>query len=86
MAIRALLEEESAAATTVFAPNDVKALVAAFEAACQRLKVDDTKSAMAFLIAKTIIQIAKGGERNPARLTEQVIALYRKPTVEPPSS
>ena len=35
MAIRALLEEESTVAPR-FAPNDVKALIAAFEAACER--------------------------------------------------
>jgi hypothetical protein len=36
---------------------------------------------MGFLIAKTIIQIAKEGERNTKRLTDRVIALYRKPMV-----
>jgi hypothetical protein len=41
---------------------------------------------MALLVAKSIIQIAKEGERNPERLTQRVIALYLKPTVEPPSS
>jgi hypothetical protein len=86
MAIHALLKQESAVATTAFRPDDVKALVAAFEDACNRLKVDDPQSAMAFLIARSIIQIGKEGERNPKRLSERVIALYRKPTVEPPTS
>ena len=85
MAVHALLNEQRAVATTVFDPDAVKVLVAAFEDACERRKVHDTKSAMAFLVAKSIIQIAKEGERNPERLTQRVIALYRKPTVEPPS-
>jgi hypothetical protein len=86
MAIQALLNEESAVATTVFDLDDVKVLVAAFEDACNRLKVGNRQSPMALLVAKSIIQIAKEGERNPERLTQRVIALYLKPTVEPPSS
>jgi len=85
MAIHALLKEESAVQTTAFNPDDMKALVAAFEDACNRLKVHDRQSAMAFLIARTIIQIAKEGERNPERLTQRVIALYRNRTVDPRS-
>jgi len=85
MAIHALLEQESAIETMAFDPDDRKALVTAFEDACKRLKVDDTKSAMAFLVARSIVQMAKEGERNRERLTQRVIALYRKPTLEPPS-
>jgi hypothetical protein len=83
MPVRHLLELQEEAA---FGPEDIKAIVAGYEAALKRLKVDDRKSAMALLVAKTTIQIAKEGEHNPERLTEQVIALYRKPAVEPPSS
>ena len=32
---------------------------------------------MAVLVAKTIIQIAKDGERDPKRLSERVIRFYR---------
>jgi hypothetical protein len=32
---------------------------------------------MAVLVAKTIIQIAKDGERDPKRLSERVIRVYR---------
>jgi len=41
------------------------------------LKVDDRKAPMATLVAKTVIQIAKEGERDPERLSERVIRMYR---------
>jgi hypothetical protein len=34
---------------------------------------------MAFLAAKTLIQIAKDGERDPQRLSESVIRMLQKP-------
>ena len=48
-----------------------------YEAVLKRLKVDDRKSAMALLVAKTTIQVAKEGERDPERLCERVIRQYR---------
>jgi hypothetical protein len=83
MPIRHLLELQAEEAA--FDPEDIKGIVAGYEAALKRLKVDDRTSAMALLIARSIIQIAKEGERDQKRLSERVIALYRKPTVEPPS-
>jgi len=62
----------------VFGPEDLAAITAAFEATLKRLKVDDRKAAMAFLIAKTTLQIAKDGERDPERLCERVIRAMRK--------
>jgi hypothetical protein len=58
MPINAVLEEESRTGV-VFAPDDVKAIVTAFEICLERLKVDDRSSAMGFLVARTIIQLAK---------------------------
>ena len=84
MPIHAVLEEESKTGV-VFAPVDVTAIVEAYEIALQRLKVDDRSSAMGFLIARTIIQLAKEGERDPQRLTQRAIALYRNPSVDPRS-
>ena len=69
MPIRGLLDVDSAA----FDPEDITAITAAHEMALKRLGVNDRKSAMAFLIAKTVIQIAKDGERDPKRLGERVI-------------
>src|SRR5262249_25077302 len=61
----------------VFSPEDVSAIIAAYELALSRLKVDDRKAPMATLVAKTVIQIAKEGERDPERLSERVIRMYR---------
>jgi hypothetical protein len=74
MPIRGLLDVQEAA----FDPEDITALTAAHEMALKRLKVTDRKSAMAFLVAKTLIQIAKGGERDPKRLSERVIQVLNR--------
>jgi hypothetical protein len=75
MPIRHLLELQAEAAA--FGPDDIKAIIAGYEAVLKRLKVDDRKSAMALLVAKTTIQVAKEGERDPERLSERVIRRYR---------
>jgi hypothetical protein len=75
MPIRGLLDVEGA----VFDPEDVKAITAAHEITLKRLKVADRKSPMAFLAAKTLIQIAKDGERDPQCLSERVIRMLQEP-------
>jgi hypothetical protein len=57
MPIHALLEQEQAQEEAVFSPEDLTAIIAAYELALTRLKVDDRKAPMATLIAKTVIQI-----------------------------
>jgi hypothetical protein len=74
-----LVEEEQAGA--VFLPEQVTAMISAFEKCLERLKVEDRSSAMGFLVARTIIQLAKEGERDRNRLCESVIRLYR-PTAD----
>jgi hypothetical protein len=73
MPIRGLLDVQEAA----FDPEDITAITAAHEMALKRLGVTDRKSAMAFLIAKTVIEIATGGERDSKRLSERVIQVLR---------
>jgi hypothetical protein len=80
MPIHAVLEEEQRAGA-VFSPEQVAAMIAAFENCLERLKVEDRSSAMGFLIARTIIQLAKEGERDPNRLCESVIRIYRTPPI-----
>jgi hypothetical protein len=53
-----------------FDPEDIEALITAQKMVFKRLNVVDRKSPRAFLVAKTIIQIAKDGERDPERLSE----------------
>jgi hypothetical protein len=73
MPIRGLLDVQEAA----FDPEDITAITAAHEMALKRLGVTDRTSAMAFLIAKTVIEIARGGERDSKRLNERVIQVLR---------
>src|SRR5262245_3571095 len=61
----------------VLSPEDIAAIVAAYEAALERLKVADRNAPMALLVAKTTLEIARDGERDPERLCEGVIQLYR---------
>lgn len=76
MPIHAVLQEERKIGV-VFDPEDVRAIVEAYESALQTLKVPDRGSAMGFLVARTIIRLAKDGERDPRRLSDSVIRLYR---------
>jgi len=58
---------------------DVQEVV--FDPTLKRLQIADRKSAMAFLVAKTVIETAKGGERDPQRLSERVIQVLKKPSL-----
>jgi hypothetical protein len=60
-----------------FDPEDIKALTTAQEIVLKRLNVVDRKSPTAFLVAKTIIQIAKDGERDPDRLSARAIEVLK---------
>jgi hypothetical protein len=75
MPVRGLLDVKGAA----FEPEDITVITAAHEIVLEQLNVTDRKSAMAFLIAKTVIQIAKSGERDPRLLCERVIQALQSP-------
>jgi hypothetical protein len=62
---------------TAFGPEDTAAMTAAFEEVLKRLNVADREAPMATSVAKKIVRLAKRGERNPTRLTEGVINLFR---------
>jgi hypothetical protein len=67
MPIRGLLDVKGAA----FDPEDITVMTAAHGIVLEQLNVTDRKSATAFLIAKTVIEIAKIGERDPRVLSEK---------------
>jgi hypothetical protein len=71
MPIRPLLEGE------VFGPEDITAISAAFEDALKELRLIDRKDPVVLLVAKTTIELAKMGERDPKRLSEKVIGIVR---------
>ena len=62
LAIYRLLEDTS------FEPETIKAMIAAYHTALITLRVTDSNSPMAELIAKNIVDIARRGERDPIRL------------------
>jgi hypothetical protein len=75
MPIRGLLDVKGAA----FDPEDITAITTAHEIVLKQLNVTDRKSPMAFLIAKTVLEIAKSGERDPKLLGEGVIQALQSP-------
>jgi hypothetical protein len=56
----------------------VKILVDAFEDTLRPLKLTDRKDPRGVTVAKLIIELAKGGERDPARLRDQVLKALRR--------
>jgi hypothetical protein len=62
---------------TAFGPEDTAAMTVAFEEVLKRLNVADREAPMATSVAKKILRLAKRGERNPTRLTEDVISSFR---------
>jgi hypothetical protein len=75
--IHALLDKQQETEGVVLSPEDIAAIVAAYETVIERLGVADRKAPMALLVAKTTLEIAGDGERDPERLCERVIQLYR---------
>jgi hypothetical protein len=60
-----------------FGPDEIKVLTTAFDAALLELGLGRTDPA-ALLVAKRIMALAQGGERDPIRLREGVIRASEK--------
>jgi hypothetical protein len=78
--IRPLLETDPGA----FAPEDVEALVVAFEASLKALDLVDRTDPAVMIVAKRVIALAKEGHRDPIMLRDEVLkslksCVYRKP-------
>ena len=58
---------------TVFEPEATQAMSAAFDAACRALKLNDDAAREREAVAVRIIELARRGERDPARLSERVL-------------
>jgi hypothetical protein len=61
----ALLKEDDA---SFFAPEDIATLIAAFDSALDALRLAHREDPATLFVAKTIIDAAQRGERNPQRL------------------
>jgi hypothetical protein len=71
--IRPLLEAESGA----FGPEDVTALVSAFEASLKALQLVDRSDPAVLMVAERVIALAKKGSRDPIMLCDQVVRSFR---------
>ncbi len=58
---------------TAFDPDTVKALMNAYEQACAALALVDRTDPLTEIVAKKVIEYAKSGERDAARLCEAVL-------------
>jgi hypothetical protein len=71
--IGAILENDRS-----FGPEDIANLAAAFDATLSKLGLVDRKDPMTTTVAKLIIQLAKDGERDPARLCAGALKILGK--------
>jgi hypothetical protein len=69
--IRPLLQDVS------FSPEDVTALTTAFEGSLSALGLMDRNDPAVLMVAKRIIELAKGGERNPTWLRDRVLTEFQ---------
>ena len=67
MAIHELLEE------AVFPPEDIAAMTTAYDAALQLLRLTGRADPVTEIVAKKIIEIARSGERDPAKICARAI-------------
>jgi hypothetical protein len=64
MPLLRLLENEA------FGPDEIAVMVTAFEEALRELRLTDREDPATLMVAQRIIESAKQGERDPARLRE----------------
>jgi hypothetical protein len=69
MPIRYLLDADPGK----FGPEDLKPIIAAFEDTLRAMRLVDRSDPAVTMIAKTMIDVAKSGERDPARLRDKVM-------------
>jgi hypothetical protein len=72
MPIRPFLEGERSA----FGPDEIQAMASAFEQALRELRLVDRSDPAVAIVARRIIDFAKGGERDPIRLREAVVKSF----------
>jgi len=73
MPINLLLENDHS-----FNPEEIAALVAAFEGALQALKLTNREDQVTKMVAKLIIDLAKTGTRDPATLRDEAVKAFSR--------
>jgi hypothetical protein len=66
--LRAVLKDNHS-----FGPDEIDALVSAFEDTMRALQLADRDDPAAMVVAKLIVDLAKQGERDPIRLRERAL-------------
>ena len=56
-----------------FDPDQIRAMGAAFDHACQSLRLSDTNDPLTSIVAGKIVEAAQAGERDPTRLYDCVM-------------
>ena len=64
-------------AGSIFAPEEIKILVAAFEGACDEIGLKDRDDVMAEIVAKAVIQTGGRQMADARTLKNQALALLR---------
>ena len=75
MPLRLILENDHS-----FEPEDIANLTAAFEAALSKLGLVNRTDPATMAVARLIMQLAKDGERDPARLCAAAVKTLGKQT------
>jgi hypothetical protein len=67
---------------SVFGPDDLRAMTAAFDSALTKLGLKDRTDPATELVAKRIIALAKRGERDPVKLCEGALSFLNDDAAE----
>ena len=59
-----------------FQPHELAVIAAAFDEALRKLGLSDRKDEITELVAHRIVDLAKRGERNAARLSDEVLKSF----------
>jgi hypothetical protein len=68
MAIHRLLKDNAA-----FGPDEIRLMTTCYEDILRRLRLADRSDPVTEMIAKTIIDLTHGGERDPGKLCKRVL-------------
>ena len=63
----------------VFGPEEIAGITAAFDDALKQLGLVDRKDPIVLVVARTTLELAKEGERDPKRLSDKVVEVLRAP-------
>jgi hypothetical protein len=60
-----------------FHPHELAAMTAAFDEALSKLGLSDRKDGITELVARKTIDLAKGGERDPAKVCAELLKTFK---------